>query len=126
MDFDPLALLDLLVGPTQIANGLVGLLAAGVVHFAVVLQGAIEGLGRLQKPFEHIGHCIPSVHQHSPVADLTAIKLTEHIENVFDFGLPVGIGIEDAKVNEPELVGFGIEIDAVDHPDPFDESVRVA
>ncbi len=42
-----------------------------------------------------------------------------------NFGFTILLGIEDAVVKQPELVGGGIEVDAVDHPNAFDNAMSL-
>ena len=42
-----------------------------------------------------------------------------------DLCFPIVVGIEHPVINQPELVGMGVEIDAVNHPDAFNNTMRV-
>lgn len=67
-----------------------------------------------------------TVHQYGFKADLAGPHLGQHIQNVVNLGFAIRVGAEYAVVNEPKLIGFGIEINAVDNADAFDKSMRVA
>ena len=44
-------------------------------------------------------------------------QLDQHIGYVLELGLAVHIGGEEAVVNPPELVGFGVDVHAIDQAD---------
>ena len=112
--------------PSQQPRGLVGLLATGVVDEAVALQRAVERFAGLQKPFEQLCGGVPAVHEHRPVRDAARGQLIEHVGHVVELGLAVGVGGEEAVVDEPELVGFGVDVHAVDQADAGNHAVGVA
>ena len=45
---------------------------------------------------------------------------------MIQFGHTIPVGIKNPKINYPKLIGKRIEIDTVDHPDPFDYTRLIA
>ncbi len=43
-----------------------------------------------------------------------------------EFGFAICVGVEEAKVNDPELVCLRVNVDAGDNPDTFDDAFGVA
>jgi hypothetical protein len=54
------------------------------------------------------------------------MKIGQHLMEVIDLRLAVGVRVVDAVVDNPELVGFGIDVDAGDDPDASDHIASVA
>lgn len=126
VDFDEFTLLNFLSRPTQVRDRLVRLCATRIIHFPIALNGAVEGFLLRHQPFKEVGDGIPAIHQHGLIANLTGSQLVEHLQNVVNLALAILIGVKDAVVNEPELVGGRIEIHAVDYANALDDTVGVA
>ena len=43
--------------------------------------------------------------------------VAQQVGHVFGFGLTVRVGGEEAVINQPELVGFGVDVHAIDQAD---------
>ncbi len=112
--------------PGKQRHRLVGPLAARVVDQAVIFQRAIKRLAFLQQPLEQGRGGVPAVHQHGPVRDATRGQLPQHVGHVVELSLAVGVGGEEAVVDEPELVRVGVDVHADDQADAGNHAVGVA
>jgi len=53
-------------------------------------------------------------------------QLGQHLSHVVELGLAVGFGGEEAVVNQPKLVGFGVDVHARHQADAGNHAVGVA
>ena len=64
---------------------------------------------------------IPRVHQDGAKWQFLVLDgIIEHLSNVVEFRFAVHVGGKQAIVDEPELVGLRIDINASDNADAFD------
>ena len=100
---------------------------AGLVDQPVALEGAVvEFLERLNVEHQPL-RGVPAVHQHGLKGELLVMhQVVEHLLDVMELGLAVALGVVDAVVDDPELLGFGVDVDAVNHPDAPDHRVGIA
>ena len=103
-----------LVGPPRFAY-----LPVRLDRAVVELAGALDLL--------HQGHRgVPGVHQDRPERQgLLMHHVLEHLSDVIELRLPVLIGGVDPVVDDPEPVGLGVDVDAVDHADAADDALGV-
>ena len=52
--------------------------------------------------------------------------VVEHLPQVVELGLAVGVRVEDPPVDNPVFAGVEVDVQAVDHADTFDYPVFVA
>ncbi len=95
-------------------------MAAGVIHGAVDLQRALEGL--FHPIYEHhkfLGG-IPTVHQHGRIRQLPVRHRAQHLSEMVYLAHSIGLWIEDTVVDHPEVLGFGIDVETRDYPDAIE------
>jgi len=53
-------------------------------------------------------------------------RIQQHVLDMLQLGLAVGVGIEQPPVYRPELVRMRVNVEASDDTDPFDDVMCVA
>ena len=126
-DLDALAVGQLLGAPGQRIDALVEALAPRIIHLSIIFERAVvallEGLDEQHQVFGRV----PRVHQHGMKGQLFLIHhIGEHLADVVQLAFAVAVGVVDAIVNQPELVGLGLDIHTSHDPDAFDDGFGVA
>ena len=127
LDFDRFALAFLLLTPLKSTYVLEGCSSARIINQAVLTQGAVVDLAhRLDEQHQVFGR-VPIVHQHCGEQHLLAGDgMCEHVLHMVKFGLAITIWIEDAVVDDPVVARLGVDVEAVDQANPFDDAVGIA
>ena len=127
MDFNQFAAQHLVVVPSQLADGLVGVFALAVVHQPVAFERAVKHLpGPVDVQHDLLGG-VPGVHQDGAERQpLLQEGVVEHVPHLVELGLAVRVGVVGAPVDHPVLAGVEVDIQAVDHADALDHRVLVA
>jgi hypothetical protein len=126
-DLDPFAHHPLLGAPIKDVHPLVGPHAARIIDLAIILERAVVHFPERLNIQHQIFGGIPSVHQDSMERKLfVEHEVVEHVSYMVEFGLAITVGIIDAIVDEPELVGLRIDVDTGHDPNPFDHGAGVA
>src|SRR5450759_305748 len=108
-DLDQFALFQLSLAPTERLDASVRLLSPTLVHQAIALERTVEELAATHSSYlnHHLFGGVPSVHQHRLKWQLAALGRSKHLSNMVQFALTIGIRVEDAVVNHPELLPLG-------------------
>ena len=125
-NFDSLAGKERVVAPEERVDRTVGKLTVGVVHHPILLDRTVEDLFQRVDPQQGFGVGIPTVHKHRAKQNVSLQGGTNHVMHVIDLALPVFLGIEDAKVDDPEAIKLWVVVHTRDHSNTFDHPVDIA
>lgn len=125
-DLDQLASLQVSLAPTQLLDTPVLCFSPTIVHQAIALKWTVEDLAHCSYLHHYLFGGVPSVHQHCLEWQLTPLCHRKHLPNMVQFALTIGIRVEDAVVNYPELLCLGVDIHTCDQPDASDYALFVA
>lgn len=127
LDLDGLAVRQLGRTPDQRVHPLIRPVAAGIIHLAVVFERTvIDLLQGFDEQHQLLGG-IPGVHQHGAKRQpLVMAHVRQHVMDVIELGFAVPIGIIEAVIDEPELIGRRIDVDAGHDADTLDHGFGIA
>ena len=119
-DLDALAVLQCVWAPSKRVHTPIRLTVAGIIHLAIVLEWAVREFFAHFNPQHELFGSVPRVHQdrlkgQGFLLDHIGQPLTHVIECAF----AVTVRIIHPGVNQPDLVGVGIDIDTGHHPDAY-------
>lgn len=127
VDFDVLAMKDVMSGPNQVLRQAVGSLAAGVIDKTVGLDRADEGQLESVNEDHHVFGRVPGVHEHRLGGQhLLGQGTGEHFAHMVELAFAIPIGVVQTVVDDPVLPAVGVNVQAIDHADAFDQTVGVA
>lgn len=120
-------MLQFIFGPVQTIDTAIGLGVTRVIHQTVVLEWVIVGFTVLLNLQHDIRGGIPDIHQDLPEGQAFLINpFAQQLQYMRQFALPFTIWSINAIVNDPELVGFRIDIHASNDTDAFDDPMRIS
>lgn len=94
---------------------------------AIVFDGAIVNLAQLFDVQNHVFGRIPAIHQHHSAGQLFELhRVGQHLPQMVEFALVVNFRGKDPVIDDPELVGIGIDIHASHHPNAIDDPFGIA
>jgi len=126
-DFNHFAVRQVIGRPVEAIDALVRLLISRVIHLAIVFERTVEYFVQLVHIQHQVFGGIPGVHQHSPKPQLFVIDgIRQHVPHVLQFALAIAVWIVDPVVDDPKLLGRGVDIDTGDYANPLDQTMGVA
>ena len=113
--------------PVQVLWEAVGALACGVIDQTVGLDRADEGQLQSVDEDHHVLGRIPGVHEHRAGGQgFLGQGPCEHLAHMVELAFTVPLGVVQTVVDDPVLATLGVDVQAIDHADAFDQSVGVA
>ena len=102
-------------------------LGTRVVHHPVAAQRAVVDLAqRLDEEHQLLGR-VPGVHQHSGERQAFVCNgAHQHVPDMIELGLAIGLGGEHTIIDGPVLTGPGIDVQTIDNTDTSDQAVDIA
>lgn len=126
LDLDELAMRPVVVGPRQLVDAAIRLLAAGIVDLAVVLERAVINLVQRIDEQHQLFCRVPGIHEDRMKRQLLVLHdLRDHVLHMIELAFAIPVGIVDAVIDDPVLACLGIDVHAVDQADTFDKPVCI-
>jgi hypothetical protein len=99
----------------------------GLINQPITFKRAVaHQVQRLNKT-HHLARGVPRVHKHcSEGQALVVHHVGQHLLHMIEFVFVVPFGVVYAKINDLVRVNITINVNAVDHPNAFDQAMRVA
>lgn len=125
-DLDDLAPFKLRWTPVQRIDAPIRPRTTGIIHLAISLERAIiDFLQRLDEQHQLLGG-IPAIHEYGPKRQaLVMDDVRQHVLDMIELGFAVPVGIIQPVVDQPEIIGFGIDTETAHDTDTADQALRI-
>lgn len=126
-DLEELAACLLTFTPPQAVDPLIGFGRQRVIDLTIIFEPTVVNLLHPFDQQHHIFGRIPGVHQHRAKGQLLVFNgVGQHLLQLIKLRFAIAIGVINAIINDPKLVGLGVDINAGDDADAFDDVVGIA
>lgn len=126
VNFDGLAVKNVLRAPSQILGQTVGPLTSGIIDQTGGFDRADEGQLQGINEDHHVLGRVPSVHEHRLGGQsLLGQGSCEHLPHMVKLAFAVPLGVVQAVVDDPVLAAIWIDIQAIDPSNSLDQSMDI-